>query len=182
MSPSPWSTLGLVFFLATGCAGPSVPAPPAAEAIEPAPLPAPPPQPPTATEEAPVMEPEPQPELVLLGFTYHHESPRLALGVETTDIHGELRDDGLQLDYRARVFRDGSVCALTWSGGVTGEDQAAWLAVLRAPPIIKAPVGRGGSKRVLSVRTEEGERSHHVGTSGPLGALLLDLKHRGACL
>ncbi len=123
-----------------------------------------------------------QPELVLLGFSYRYESPRLALGVETTDIHGELRDDDLQLDYRARVFRDGSVCALAWSGLVTDVEKAGWLSVLQNPPSVKSSLGRGAGKRVLTVRTEAGEQRHHVDTSGPLGELLLDLKNRGTCL
>lgn len=127
------------------------------------------------------MEPEPQPEPVLLGFTYRYRSARFRDGRETTDVDGELHDDGLQLDYRARLLGQEGFCDQAWSGLVTGEDQAAWLAVLRGPPVTKAPAGRGASERVLTVRSEAGEQRHHVSASGPLGELLQDLKHGGEC-
>jgi hypothetical protein len=111
-------------------------------------------------------------------FSLRTRSGRLPSGISTVDVEGVVGEEGLTIAYRARLPQGGELRELAWSGVLTGADREAWVAMLQLPPTVPAPKGRGGGERLLVVRSDEGERSLHLSTSGVVGELLVDLKHR----
>jgi hypothetical protein len=130
------------------------------------------------SEAAALSQPEAAPLGPIQSFTLRTRSGRLPTGISTVEVEGVLGAQDLRIDYRARLPEGGELRDLAWSGGLTGPERDAWIAVLREPPEVPPPMGRGAGERVLELRTEAAQRSLHVSECGALGELLLDLKRR----